>query len=133
MTDRIKQELALLRRHFPQAEWHEAGANGWVLIPDFPIPGDVWDKDTAKICFEVPTVYPGQAPYAFYVEGGLHLKGKTGNPLSYNEPAETRFPGTWGKFSWQHEASWRPTTDLASGSNLTNFVLTFKDRLAEKA
>lgn len=126
MTDRIKQELELLRRYFPQAEWSETGPNGWVLIPDFPISSGAYDKDKAKVCFEVPVGYPAQAPYAFYVEGGLHLKANSGNPASYNEPAATPFPGTWGKFSWQHDASWKPTTDLSSGSNLANFVLSIQ-------
>lgn len=132
MTERIEKELALLRRYYPQAEWHEVGQNGWFKIPDFPIP-EVWNRAKATVCFAVPIGYPGEAPYAFYVEGGLRLRGTDTKPQSYEEPASTPFPGTWGKFSWQHDQSWRPTSDLVAGSNLSNFVRSFTDRLKEQS
>jgi hypothetical protein len=133
MTERLEKELALLRHFYPQAEWHETGQNGWIKIPDFAIPPGIWNRDKATVCFEVPVGYPGTAPYAFYAEGGLRLKNSGAVPQSYTEPASTPFPGTWGKFSWQHAESWRPTADLMSGSNLTNFVQSFSERLKEGA
>jgi hypothetical protein len=131
MTPRIQKELELLRRYYPQAEWHESDQGGWVRIPDFSIPPGIWNKDKATVCFQVQAGYPGAAPYAFYVEGGLRLKGTDTRPGSYEEPSATLFPGTWGKLSWQHAESWMPTEDLVSGSNLTNFVQSFADRLRE--
>lgn len=131
MTERIKKEQELLCRHYPQAEWHPTGQNGWIKIPDFGIPADIWNTSKAAVCFEIPVGYPGQAPYAFYVEGCLRLKATGATPQNYQEPATTPFPGTWGKFSWAHDSSWRPTADLASGSNLMNFVFSFNDRLKE--
>jgi E2/UBC family protein E len=133
MTDRIEKELELLRRYYPQAEWHESGQNGWIRIPNFSIPRGIWNRDQVTVCFQVPIGFPGTAPYAFYIEGGLRLKGTETKPGSYEEPSATPFEGTWGKLSWQHADTWRATEDLASGSNLTNFVQSFTDRLAEGA
>jgi len=131
LGDRIAAELDLLRQFFPQAEWHEAGAGEWVKIPDYPLPPGIWNREHETVCFEVPPAYPGQAPYAFCVTAGLRLRHSTGLPQNYQEGAATPFPGSWGRFSWAHDGTWRPTADLSSGSNLSNFVLTFADRLKE--
>lgn len=133
MTERIAKELELLRRFYPQAEWHEHGDLGWVKVPDFRIHAAHWSRDLVTVCFSVSlTGYPGAAPYAFYVEGGLRLKGTETRPQNYEEPAATPFPGTWGRFSWQQNGTWRPTGDLMSGSNLMNFVQSFQDRFKEE-
>jgi hypothetical protein len=133
MTERLKKELQLLRRYYPQTEWLDHGAGGWGRIPDFPLPSGVWNRDTTTVCFEVSPGYPGAAPYGFYVEAGLQIKTSGTRPNNYEEPVSIPFPGSWGKFSWAHDGTWRPTSDLLSGSNLLNFVETFKDRLREGA
>lgn len=131
MRARIEQEYALLKKYYPDTIAHEQGESCWFRIPQFPISGDVWDKTHADICFEAKVSYPGTAPYSFYVERGLRARGdNNARPKDYEEPAATPFPGTWGRFSWQHEA-WNPTEDLVSGSNLLNFVRSFPDRLKE--
>lgn len=133
MSERIKKELELLQRYYPQAEWHEHGESGWLRIQNFHIHAAHWSRDIVTVCFQVPLAgYPGAAPYAFYVEGGLRLKGTDTRPQSYEEPSATPFPGTWGRLSWQQDGTWRPTTDLTSGSNLANFVQSFQDRFKER-
>jgi hypothetical protein len=129
--DRITAELELLRRYYPTAEWHPAGAGGWVRIPGYQFP-PAWNRETDTICFEVPAGYPGQAPYGFCVTSGLRLKSGAA-PQSYQEGASTPFPGSWGKFSWAHDNSWKAAGHISSGSNLANFVLTFADRLGQGA
>lgn len=131
LGDRMTAELDLLREYFPQAEWYESGAGGWIKIPDYPLPSGIWNRERETICFEVPPGYPGQAPYAFCVTAGLRLRDSAGLPQNYQDGAATPFPGLWGRFSWAHDGTWRPTADLSSGSNLSNFVLTFTDRLKE--
>lgn len=133
MTTRMEKEFELLRSYFRSAEWHEKEPTGWIKIPDFPIPIGIWNRERATICLEVPQGYPGAAPYGFYVEGGLRLSGNNAVPQSYTEPAETVFEGLWGKFSWATDNSWQPAEDLVAGSNLLNFVQSFKDRLSEGA
>lgn len=125
--DRMREEVALIQRHFPQAE--QFGA--WIKIPGFAFTPSHWSRESGTICFEAPVGYPGNPPYSFYVEGGLRLGGTNGLPQNYQEPAATPFPGIWGKFSWGHDGSWRPAGDVVSGNNLLNFVLTFSDRLRE--
>lgn len=130
LQDRVKTELDLLRRFYPAAEWHPSGAGGWVRIPDYRFPAVIWNRITDTVCFEVPAGYPGQAPYGFYVAAGLRLQNGA-VPQSYQDGASTPFGGSWGKFSWAHDGTWKPTADISSGSNLTNFVFTFADRLRE--
>lgn len=134
MKERIEQEMKLLHKHYPQAEWHpnSTGENdgGWILIPDYNLPKDIWDKDRVDVCFEVKAKYPGVAPYGFYVRGGIKLKDGS-DPQSYTIVQETPFDDSWGKFSWAHDDSWKPTGDLSSGSNLLHFVSSFNDRLHE--
>jgi hypothetical protein len=130
--DRMTAELDLLRRYYPTAEWHPSGAGGWIRIPGYKFP-PTWSRDMDTICFEVPAGYPGQAPYAFYVTSGLRLKATGAVPQAYQEGASTPFGGSWGKFSWSHDNTWKPSADVSSGSNLANFVLSFADRLKEGA
>ena len=134
MNGRIRKEFELLRRYYPQAEWHEVAPSGWLRIPDYKIHCDLWNREATTVCFEVTAAYPGGAPYAFYVEAGLYLKSTNGRPQNnYTEPAPTPFPGTWGKFSWQQLDPWIPTADVVSGNNLTSFVRSFQHRFSEGA
>lgn len=132
MQDRIAQELALLRRSYPETEYRPDGQ--WVRIPGYRVLSDLWKDKTVTVAFQIPTGYPGQAPYAFYVQPPPRLKDSDQRPTNnYEEPASgIPFDGAWGKFSWQQDG-WRATADLASGSNLLNFVRTFKDRFQEGA
>jgi hypothetical protein len=128
MPDRIAEEMALLQSHFPKATLHET--RKWVLIPDWLLPPEVWSYAKVTICFQIPDNYPGQAPYGFYVSPpDIRLKnGKSiGNASPVNDPP---FGGQWLKFSWQNQG-WIPSADLKQGSNLLNFVNTFRDRLKE--
>jgi hypothetical protein len=132
LQDRMRTEIDLLRRFYPDAEWHpSASAGGWVKIPAYSFPAPIWNRHNDTICFEVPAGYPGQAPYGFYVGAGLRLQESGAIPLAYQEGVATPFAGSWGKFSWSHDGTWKPTGDTSSGSNLANFVLTFADRLRE--
>lgn len=134
LEDRMSAELKWLRRFYPQAEWHPVGPVGWIRIPGYNFPTSIWNRESDTVCFEVPTGFPGQAPYAFYVTAGLRLRNSGGMPQNYQEEGVANpFPGSWGRLSWAHDDTWRPTADLSSGSNLTNFVLTFADRLKEAA
>jgi len=132
LQDRLKAEMNLLCHFFPAAQWHPSGAGGWVRIPGYKFPSAIWNRTSDTVCFEVPVGYPGQAPYGFYVSTGLRLLNGA-LPQAYQEGATTPFGGSWGKFSWSHDGTWRPTGDISSGGNLTNFVFTFADRLRESS
>jgi len=130
MNDRIKEELELLRRSYSTVEYNDAGQ--WVKINGYAIPaGSSWNRQTTDVCFQIPLGYPGTPPYGFYVPGGILCDGSP--PNSYQEPAQNSppFSGAWGFFSWQQDSGWLPKADLRTGSNLFNFVGTFKDRFME--
>lgn len=130
MTDRIAQELELLKKDHPNLDFREEGQ--WILIPEYKLATDIWNKGVLAIAFQIPPAYPGEPPYGFCVQTDLTLKDTGGKPTNaYAEPATTPFDGVWGKFSWQQDNSWAATADLKSGSNLLNFLRSFQDRLKE--
>ena len=131
MQERGKQELALLRSYFPGTEYVEGGQ--WVRVPDYPLPVDPpWNKQRMDVCFQIPPAYPGAPPYGFYVPADLRCgDSPPHNGYKTNLPAKPPFDGDWGFFSWSTDGPWRATADLRTGSNLTNFVQTFADRLRQ--
>lgn len=128
MQERIKEELALIRWRYPDAEYQEEGQ--WVRIPSYLLP-DGWSRSSTEVALQIPSGYPGTPPYGIYVPEGLLFKGAA--PKTYTEPAGNRppFPGVWGVFSWAPENGWRATADLRKGSNLLNWVTGFADRFRE--
>lgn len=130
MDDRIKNELALLRKCYSEKLLYlEEGQ--WVLIEGYPVPPNLrWNRQETSICFQIPAGYPGTPPYGFYVPSGIQYEDSL--PNNYKEPADNRppFPGEWGLFSWSEEG-WRPGAEVETGSNLLNYVRTFKERFLE--
>jgi Prokaryotic E2 family E len=131
MTERLKKELEIVRTVFPAAEYSPRDT-GWYFIPRYTVQYGGWAQTEVAVCFQVPSGYPGDAPYAFWVTPVLRQSADNKPPAnSYQEPSATPFPGIWGKFSWSDISSWKPGADPASGSNFLNFVLSFRDRFRE--
>lgn len=130
MRERIEQELALLRQHYAEVDFVPEGM--WIRISPVRT-GPGWGMDPVSVAFQVPTGFPGAPPYGFYVPVGLTHNGNP--PQSYNNQPPTRppFEGEWGMFSWAHDAGWRATSDIVTGSNLFNWSLSFRDRFREGA
>ncbi len=130
MNERIKKELEILKKEFGDLEYKD----GWIFINNFKISSNAWNRDIVNICFQIPIGYPGEPPYAFYVPRGIRIKANEQSiPGSYTEPVSTPFGNEWGKFSWVQDNSWKPTSDINSGSNLLNFVRSFKERFKEES
>ena len=136
MRARIEQELALLRATFAAVDHAEAGGEDWFHIPSYGIP-DGWllnGQGVTKIpvAFLIKADHPGGQPYGFLTPAGLTFRGKapqnTGAP-----PKPVPFEGNWLHFSWQPEAGWHPSVDLAKGSNLVSWARSFAARLREGA
>jgi hypothetical protein len=131
LRERILEEFELLRKQYPRVEYVEVGH--WVRIPGFPLSG-TWNRIETDAVFQIPAGYPGTPPYGFYVPVGIRVNSVV--PGSYSEPAGSQppFPGVWGMFSWAPaDGEWRPTANLSSGSNLSNWVRGFADRFREGA
>lgn len=133
-TDRIEDELDLLRARYPELEYQEQGR--WVYVPGYCVPRDPpgWNRDRTDIAFQLLEAYPGKPPYGFYVPAGILFSGRL--PSHYREPAPSQppFRGDWGLFSWTVDQNvWQPLADVRAGSNLLNWVIGFADRFRERA
>ena len=130
MTERIDQELELLRSVFPHLDYLPEGR--WVRLRRFQVPPEGgWKTSEVAVALQFPPGYPGQKPYGFHVSPPLELanSAQVQNAGASNEPP---WDGPWLKFSWD-TPEWAPTEDVRIGSNMLNFALTFVDRLRQGA
>jgi hypothetical protein len=135
MRPRIEQELALLRRAYPDVEQVEVSGEDWFRLPRYPLPPG-WRLDDASVA-EIPIVflikadYPGSPPYGFLTPLGLNCNGTPpGNTGA--APKQPPFDGDWMHFSWSVE-TWTPTADVNKGSNLLAWCRSFGARFKEGA
>jgi hypothetical protein len=132
-TERLKQELQLLRLAYPDLEYRLVEGAHWVRIPAYPVQSG-WAYQgsavaTAEIVFQIP-VQAGQAPYAFYVRPAFTLAGG-GAPGNYTATATTPWGSDFAQFSWSPNEPWLPKADIRAGANMLNFARSFADRLGE--
>ena len=128
MTQRVRDELALLRNRFPGMVFLEDGL--WCRLPGYVVPGEHWVEETTDVAFRIPAAIPGQDPYAFWVAGGLTPR-EAGTAIgNYTFPTPTGFGGDWGQFSWAPNG-WHPGAIAESGDNMVRWVGTFAHRLLE--
>jgi hypothetical protein len=73
MTERIREELALLRGWWPGLEFVEAGL--WLRLREYQIPSAAWTPRVVEVALQIPPQLPGQEPYAFYVRPGVAAGG----------------------------------------------------------
>ncbi|MCF8332070.1 MAG: hypothetical protein K9H84_06425 [Bacteroidales bacterium] len=130
MNERIQKEIELLKKYFPDLKIDEN--QKWILLPNYQLPeGMGWNKDSMDICVEFRKGYPGIPPYGIYVSADLRYNGeppKNWQPKAKNQPS---FPGDWAIISWAPDGKWEPKSDVVKGSNMLNFVLSFKERFKE--
>lgn len=126
MTERLDQELALLRSVYPDLEWRSDAF--WVRIPEYAVPSDLWVPSVVEVACRIPPT-AGEQPYAFYVHPGLSAADSRAI-TNYTFPASTCFGEDWGQFSWAPDA-WAPHVEITRGSNMLNFVRSFADRFRE--
>lgn len=127
MSERLDEELALLKTEYPDLEHRRDGDVDWVRIPSYPVPNEVWGRDAVEVACHFPA-QAGQAPYAFRVRPGLSLPGG-GTPSNYGYPMTTPWGSDWGQFSWS-PTTWVPAASLHAGANMLKFVHSFAERLA---
>jgi hypothetical protein len=125
VSERIAEELALLRTVYPDVEQH--GDGDWVRIPSYPLDEAVWGLTSCEVAFKIPIL--GQPPYGFSVRPGLSVPGGAA-PQNYTFPTDNPFGTGWGQFSWAAEA-WEPRATVARGANMLRWAESFAQRLAE--
>jgi hypothetical protein len=126
MTERMAQELELLRTGFPKAELRE---DLWARIPAYPIDKVIWGRSRIEVAFRF--VLPGQLPYGFWVRPGLALPSEVAIQ-SYGYPVDTPFGPGWGQFSWTPD-NWSTGDNPKVAGNMLRWALSFAQRLAEEA
>ena len=130
MTERIDQELELLRSVFPNLEYSREGH--WVRLPQYRMPSDCgWHTTEVAVAFQFPAAYPGQKPYGFHVSP-VPVLANGGTVQNATGSAEPPWAGPWLKFSWD-VPEWMPAEEVRLGSNILDFTLTFVERLRQGA
>ena len=126
-SERIEQEVKLLRQRFPCLERQ----GDWIKLPDYPLPSG-WNRDKTDVVFTIPEAYPGAPPYGFFVPVGLRCREN--KPGSFTEPATQKvlFDGSWAMFSWAPDDSqWLPKEPITAGRNLLNWAEGITNRFKE--
>lgn len=76
MTERVHEELELLRAAHPDLEYRQEGGAYWVRIPSYPVP-EGWSLGEVEVAFQIPSS-PGQAPYGFWSGPDWSSRGVVG-------------------------------------------------------
>ncbi len=123
MYERVKQEIELLKRKYPDIV-HGEQLN-WVLIPRFALPTGLFSKPVSKLLFTLPAGYPNTGIDNFFVDADLRLSNGSTAP-GFNHGANSSsgtapIDGDWGWFSW-HPHEWRPAVTIEGGDNLGSFL-----------
>lgn len=128
-TNRIEQELALLRTRYGHLEYQ--GDGQWVRLPGYQLPTG-WSPEVLDVVFQIPVGFPGTPPYGIYVASGLTFGACVPNNYAEPAPSQPPFGGTWGILSWAPvEGGWHVTSDPSTGSNLLNWALGIAERFRE--
>jgi len=126
MTERIQEELELIRSFFPDLEYREQ--EHWVRIPAYPVP-EAWGVTASEVAFKMPPGLPNEPPYGFWVHPPLALPGG-GVPTNTSGPIATGFGDGWQQYSWAPEV-WNPAEEVRQGTNMLDFARSIGDRLKE--
>lgn len=125
MHERVRREIELLKGKYPDLRH---GDNiEWVLIPDYSLPKDRYNKTQTKVLFIIPPGYPNTGPDNFFVDADLRLKDggmpPALNPGPQSSSGTAPIPGDWAWFSWHpKDKEWRPASNLEDGDNLITFL-----------
>lgn len=123
MHERVFKEIELVRVKYYALQNGEK--LDWVLIPDYPLPKNRYNKSQTKLLFLLPAGYPNTGPDNFFVEADLKLfNGGMPPSLNLGNQSSTGIaplPGSWAWFSW-HPKLWLPADSIEAGDNLLTFI-----------
>ena len=124
MRERVQAEIKMLREKYPSLR--HGDDLQWILIPDYLLPKDRFNKERCNVLFVVPTGYPNTGPDNFFVDRDLSFRTGSGSIPAFNGNNQSSsgpapMEGDWGWFSW-HPQSWRPAAEITKGDNLLTFV-----------
>ena len=133
MIERLKEELNLIRKYIPNVIL--SPCKKWIYIPHYKLPkGRNWNMAEISICINIPNGFPGAMPYGIYVPTDLRCNNQLPGSFQPNANNKPPLQGNWGMLSWSPApGQWKPSAEISKGSNLYNFIMTFKDRFNEGA
>lgn len=112
-NDTLRQDVERLREEYEVEVQDDPGGNyTQVIVRDWPIPSDAYNKEETDVMIRVPHGYPQKHPDWVYVEEDLRVDSG-GRPRKHNQ---NRVP-EWLALSWHvnklQDVSWVPyETDL---------------------
>jgi hypothetical protein len=130
MNERVAAELDLIRTAFPDIQVLEESGVCWVRIPRYQV-AEGWSATEIEVAFQMPSLLPGQHPYAFWARPALTLAGGAA-PGNVSGPVSTPFGDGWLQFSWELDP-WHPGAEPQQGTNMLDFVRSFFKRFLERS
>lgn len=123
MHERVKQEIVKVVKAYPDLQFGDQ--LNWILLPNYPLPPDRFNKKQSRLLFVLPSGYPNTGPDNFFVDADLRLKNGSAppgfKPGAKSSTGHAPISDNWGWFSW-HPISWRPAATIEAGDNLLTFL-----------
>jgi hypothetical protein len=91
-----------------------------ITIRDYPIPGNIWNRDKVDLLVIAHPTYPNAKMDMFWVDPPVALKNGT---QAQAVSQDTQCGKTWQRFSW-HLSTWNPNRD-----NLITYLHDIDNRL----
>jgi len=104
----LNEHIEELRARDYKINAHEIGNEVFIIFSDYPIPSEIWNRDTTKFLVKANQAYPLSKMDMFWVNPGLRLKN--GNMPQNGDHHEDYLGQQWQRFSW-HPEKWTPGRD----------------------
>jgi hypothetical protein len=118
LSERLAQELPLLRQAFPQATIDPDHLV--VNLRDHPLPAG-WSHTHTDVLYPIPANYPAGQPDNICARPELTLA--SGGTPGNSQGIQTHAGRPWLQFSYHVDPNdWHPHNDPALGSNLTDYL-----------
>ena len=92
-----------------------------IVIKDYPLPAEIWDRPSADLLIKTHPTYPNAAIDMFWLDPPVSLR--RGAPVNA-ATIEDQFGRQWQRFSW-HVGTWDPVHD-----SLLTYLTVVDDRMS---
>jgi len=110
---RMDAECRLLRTVYPSVTMSETG---WVEIPDYRFPPDLFNRKTGRLGYQIPPAYTATPPDTFFLDP--NLKKTNGEPPDNSSAGQTPHGEPMLVFSFHMDGRWKPSASVQEGDNL---------------
>ncbi len=108
-TPRVQREVDALAAKYPGATAFEEETDGslTLVIPYYPIPVGVFDRDAVSIAVKVGPLYPAEKLDLFWLDPSLRHRDNVALP-NLMSPSVTLANQSWAQISWHDNAPHDP-------------------------